>query len=94
MASKPRLASKARSQKGIGRALPYVDQIQGAFGDAHDLSQVRAHVGGDTEVRQWAASSLGELGDANARAALEEAQASDADEGVRLMARMALDRLR
>lgn len=46
------------------------------------------------EVRQWAASSLGELGDASARAALEKAQASDADEGVRLMAQMAARKLR
>ncbi len=46
------------------------------------------------EVRQWAASSLGEVGDVSARAALEKAQASDADEGVRLMAQMALKKLR
>ncbi len=46
------------------------------------------------EVRQWAASSLGDIGDASARAALEKAQASDADEGVRLMAQMALKKLR
>ena len=46
------------------------------------------------EVRQWAASSLGEIGDASARAALEKAHASDADEGVRLMAQMAVKKLR
>ncbi len=37
----------AAGVSGAGSALPYLDQIQGAFGGAHDLSQVRAHVGGE-----------------------------------------------
>jgi hypothetical protein len=40
----------AAGVSGAGSALPYFDQIQGAFGDAHDLSQVRAHVGGDADA--------------------------------------------
>lgn len=46
------------------------------------------------EVRQWAASSLGDIGAGNAKAALRKAQTSDVDEGVRLMAQMALKKLR
>ena len=32
---------------GAGNALPYFDRIQAAFGGTHDLSQLRAHVGGE-----------------------------------------------
>jgi hypothetical protein len=37
----------AAGVSGAGSALPYFDRIQAAFGGAHDLSQVRAHVGGE-----------------------------------------------
>ncbi len=37
----------AAGVSGAGSALPYFDRIQEAFGGAHDLSQVRAHVGGE-----------------------------------------------
>ena len=37
----------AAGVSGTGSALPYFDRIQAAFGGAHDLSQVRAHVGGE-----------------------------------------------
>lgn len=36
----------ARGTSGAGGALPHLDAIQRAFGPAHDLSGVRAHVGG------------------------------------------------
>ncbi|GAB4520289.1 MAG: hypothetical protein Tsb0020_38930 [Haliangiales bacterium] len=32
---------------GSGSALPYAERIQAAFGPAHDVSHVQAHVGGD-----------------------------------------------
>jgi hypothetical protein len=37
----------AAGVSGAGSALPYFDRIKAAFGGAHDLSQVRAHVGGE-----------------------------------------------
>jgi hypothetical protein len=37
----------AAGVSGAGSGLPYFDRIQAAFGGAHDLSQVRAHVGGE-----------------------------------------------
>ena len=37
----------AAGVSGAGSALPYFDRIQAAFGGTHDLSQVRAHVGGE-----------------------------------------------
>jgi hypothetical protein len=36
----------ARGTAGAGGALPFLDRIQRAFGPAHDLSGIRAHVGG------------------------------------------------
>src|SRR5690606_31790913 len=36
----------ARGVAGCGGALPYLEQIQASFGTAHDLSGVRAHIGG------------------------------------------------
>lgn len=36
----------AAGVSGTGSTLPYFDRIQGAFGDAHDLSRVQAHTGG------------------------------------------------
>jgi hypothetical protein len=38
--------SAAAGVGGAGGALPHLDRIQEAFGGAHDLGQVRAHVGG------------------------------------------------
>lgn len=40
----------AAGVSGAGSALPYFDRIQAAFGGTHDLSQVRAHVGGEASV--------------------------------------------
>jgi hypothetical protein len=40
----------AAGVNGTGSALPYFDRIQAAFGGAHDLSQARAHVGGEAAV--------------------------------------------
>jgi hypothetical protein len=40
----------AAGVSGTGSALPYFDRIQAAFGGGHDLSGVRAHVGGDAGV--------------------------------------------
>jgi hypothetical protein len=37
----------ATGVSGSGSVLPYFDRIQAAFGGTHDLSQVRAHVGGE-----------------------------------------------
>ena len=37
----------AAGVSGSGSALPHLGRLQEAFGDAHDLSQVRAHVGGE-----------------------------------------------
>jgi Domain of unknown function (DUF4157) len=37
----------AAGVSGAGSALPYFDRIQEAFGGAHDLNHVRAHVGGE-----------------------------------------------
>jgi hypothetical protein len=37
----------AAGVSGSGSALPHMDRLQEAFGGAHDLSQVRAHVGGE-----------------------------------------------
>lgn len=37
----------ATGTRGAGGALPYREQIQSAFGAAHDLSGVEAHVGGE-----------------------------------------------
>ena len=34
---------------GDGARLPFADRIQSAFGEEHDLSSVRAHVGGEAE---------------------------------------------
>ncbi|MCL4223252.1 MAG: DUF4157 domain-containing protein [Myxococcales bacterium] len=39
-------AHAAAGVRGGGQALPHLDTIQRAFGPAHDLSGVRAHVGG------------------------------------------------
>lgn len=39
-------AAAARGVSGAGGALPHLERIQQAFGPAHDLSGVRAHVGG------------------------------------------------
>lgn len=47
-----------RAQEGVsgaGQALPHADQIQASFG-THDISHVKAHVGGD------AAAAAGEIG--------------------------------
>ncbi len=41
---------------GSGSALPHLDRIQAAFGDGHDLGQVRAHVGGEARA---SAESMG-----------------------------------
>ena len=40
----------AAGVSGAGSALPYVDRIQAAFGGTHDMSQVRAHVGGEASA--------------------------------------------
>jgi hypothetical protein len=37
----------AHGVSGTGSALPHFDRIQQAFGASHDVSQVRAHVGGE-----------------------------------------------
>jgi Domain of unknown function (DUF4157) len=37
----------AAGVSGAGSSLPHVDRIQQAFGGAHDIGQVRAHVGGE-----------------------------------------------
>jgi hypothetical protein len=39
-------AVAARGVRGPGAALPFLAQIQASFGAQHDLSQVKAHVGG------------------------------------------------
>lgn len=39
---------------GAGQPLPHLDRIQRAFGPAHDLSRVRAHVGGDASAASHA----------------------------------------
>lgn len=49
-------ASAAAGVAGGGEALPHGAAIQASFGPAHDLSRVRAHVGGDAEM---AARSIG-----------------------------------
>jgi hypothetical protein len=40
-------AQAARGVAGAGQALPHLDRIQSSFGPEHDLSAVRAHVGGE-----------------------------------------------
>jgi hypothetical protein len=37
----------AAGVRGSGSTLPHFDRIQQAFGGTHDLSQARAHVGGE-----------------------------------------------
>jgi hypothetical protein len=46
----------AAGVSGTGSTLPYFDRIQQAFGAGNDLSQVRAHVGGDAAA---ASASMG-----------------------------------
>ncbi len=41
------LGTAARGVEGGGGALPHLDVIQASFGPHHDVSHVRAHVGGD-----------------------------------------------
>jgi hypothetical protein len=40
-------AHAARGVAGASQQLPHLDRIQASFGPAHDLSSVRAHVGGE-----------------------------------------------
>src|SRR5687767_12500451 len=48
-----------RGIAGGGGPLPYIDQIQRSFGEAHDLSGVKAHVGGEAAE---ASASMGAEG--------------------------------
>lgn len=43
-------AHAKRGIEGTGGPLPFSEQIQRAFGPAHDVSTIRAHVGGDAAV--------------------------------------------
>jgi hypothetical protein len=47
-------AAAARGIAGPSTALPYAEQIQAAFGHRHDVSQIQAHVGGDTAAAMGA----------------------------------------
>jgi hypothetical protein len=49
-------AAAAVGVTGVGQALPHLATIQASFGPAHDLSEVRAHVGG---AAADAATSIG-----------------------------------
>lgn len=51
-----------QAQRGIGGgggALPFLERIQQAFGPVHDLSSVRAHIGGDASLACAAISAQG-----------------------------------
>lgn len=41
-------SAAAEGVRGSGQPLPYMEQIQSAFGASHDLSNVQAHIGGPT----------------------------------------------
>jgi hypothetical protein len=51
--------SAAAGLAGSGTALPHLDRIQESFGSAHDLSGVRAHVGGEAATASKAIGADG-----------------------------------